>query len=278
MASIKKRGKFWQAKLYYYDKDGKRHAKSKSGFETKKEAEIFARNYEIKIENGEISKKGAPFFPEYYLEWFETYREPGVTNRTKVMYRRIYKSLKKYFDGVPIDEIDRKDYQKFMNWFGSTRAKSTVIKLGGLIHSSVRDAALDNLIKTDFARNVNYVYDKSKTRKIDYLNIKEMELLTKSICESLDYHNPSEFMILVIIYSGMRLGEIQGLTWDDININFKTITVNKSWNFEENKFQTTKTVGSNRIIRVNRLILEVLEDFKKHQNPKSNKISIHAPI
>jgi integrase len=29
----------------------------------------------------------------------------------------------------------------------------------------------------------------------------------------------------------MRLGEIIALTWDDINFNFKTISINKSWNY-----------------------------------------------
>lgn len=41
MASIDKRGKTWRARIDYYDSAGVRRVKSKSGFRTKKEAELY---------------------------------------------------------------------------------------------------------------------------------------------------------------------------------------------------------------------------------------------
>ena len=65
-------------------------------------------------------------------------------------------------------------------------------------------------------------------------------------------------MILLAIYTGMRLSEIQALTWNDINLQTGTIDINKSWNARERHFKPVKTASSKRIIRVNRSILQII--------------------
>ena len=51
LASIRKRGKYWQAKVYYYDENHKRHAKSLSGFTTKREASAWATDMQNGLNN-----------------------------------------------------------------------------------------------------------------------------------------------------------------------------------------------------------------------------------
>ena len=67
MASISKRGKTWQAKVYFYDEDGKRHAKSKTGFHTKREAEIYATDLQKNSNDGQLSVKGSTPLPDYLI-------------------------------------------------------------------------------------------------------------------------------------------------------------------------------------------------------------------
>lgn len=52
LASIKKRGNYWQARVDYYDNDHKRHFKNKSGFATKREAQIWATEKENQLNKG----------------------------------------------------------------------------------------------------------------------------------------------------------------------------------------------------------------------------------
>lgn len=52
LASIKKRGNYWQARVDYYDNDHKRHFKNKSGFATKREAQIWATEKENELNVG----------------------------------------------------------------------------------------------------------------------------------------------------------------------------------------------------------------------------------
>lgn len=167
---------------------------------------------------------------------------------------------------VKLDEINREVYQKFLDEYGKDHAKETVTKLNALVHACVKDAVYDGKIQKDFIQRTNLVYDKSKTWKIDYLNETEMKQLTTLLINTLNYHYSSKYMILLAIYSGMRLGEIQGLKWKDINFNFKTITIHRSWNALTQEYISPKTESSNRVVRVNEDILNLIKDLKKNNS------------
>ncbi|WP_304133623.1 site-specific integrase [Limosilactobacillus coleohominis] len=66
---------------------------------------------------------------------------------------------------------------------------------------------------------------------------------------------------MTAIYTGMRLGEIMALTWNDIN--FKTISINKSWNYlDGGGFKKNKTKSSIKTIRVNDDLLNLIVELK----------------
>lgn len=114
-------------------------------------------------------------------------------------------------------------------------------------------------------------YDASRTRKIEYLNIEEMNQLAEYLLNDLNYHFTSRYMIILAIFTGMRLGEIQALTWHDVNFNFKSLSISKAWNEQLKEFKDTKTDGSNRIIRINQTVLGMLKKLKADQQPQSEK-------
>ena len=73
MASISKRGKVWQYAVSNYV-DGKSRPIRKSGFRTKKEAEIAAAEMEAKLrKNPAIVTKDIPF-REYFKEFIEVHK------------------------------------------------------------------------------------------------------------------------------------------------------------------------------------------------------------
>lgn len=73
-------------------------------------------------------------------------------------------------------------------------------------------------------------------------------------------------MILIAIYTGARFSEIAGLTWDDIDFDAKTITINKTWDYHSHQgFLPTKTPHSVRTIRINSTLLNELKHFDSNQ-------------
>lgn len=259
MAQIIKKGPSWMVRITWRDAYGVQHKKSKSGFKTKIQARQYANEMELQKSTSGISMDARTRFPEYFKNWFNLYKRSNITERTALTYHQVYNVLKKYLD-VPIESIDRKRYRRFMIDFGSNHAKSTVSKFNSLIHACVKDAMYDGAIHKDFVASTDLVFDKKKTRKVDYLSIDEIKRLANYLVETRNIHFTAKYMILTAIHTGARLGELQALTWDDIKKD--TININKSWNETTMKFQPTKNESSNRIIRVDNQLISLLNELR----------------
>ncbi|CUQ99446.1 phage integrase [Lactobacillus phage EV3] len=265
MAILKHHGK-WMARIYYKDDEGKRHSIAKGGFKTKREAEFYLSQMKLDQRNGELVKNESPLFYDYFWKWFETYKEKTISERTKRHYTHTFNVMKEYLPNIKLEEMTREKYQHFLDEYGSNHAKETVSKLNSLIHACVKDAIYDGDVKKDFIQRTNLVYDKSKTWKIDYLSIEDMNKLVDYLVETRNHHYSSKYMILLAIYTGMRLGEIQGLMWKDIDFENNMINVNRSWNALSKEYIPTKTESSIRSIQVNKKIMELLKELKQNDN------------
>lgn len=265
MATFRKHGKGWQVRVSWYGDDGKRHYTSKAGFKTKMDAKAYALELEQSKTKGTITSKNV-VFAEYFVEWFKIYKQNKIAPVTADLYRNIANMLKQEFGKRKIDKISRRDYQLFMNSFGETHAKSTVQKVNSIIRACVKSAIYDNLIATDFTQNIELIWDDNKTKKIEYLNVAEISKLVAITKRKLNHHFTSNYMILTAIYTGMRQSEIAALTWDDINFNWQTITVNKSWDYRTKAFKNTKNESSKRIIKVTKELLDLLSELKQNGN------------
>lgn len=263
MASYRKLNGKWQARISWYDDDGKRHYKTKAGFSTKPEAKRWARTIEEQKDNGTISAKNISF-AAYFKEWFEIYKKNKIAVVTARLYDSIYKNLEEYFGNKKIDKVTRRDYQIFINKFGETHAKVTVKKVHSIIKSVVSSAMYDNLIQRDFTHNIELSWNADRTMVVDYLNMNEINTVIDKCKEKMNPSYTSRYMILTAFYTGFRLSEIAALTWNDINFNWKTITVNKSWNYHTRTFKDTKNASSKRIIRVNQGLLDILKSLQSN--------------
>lgn len=261
MASIRKKNGKYQVRVSWYDDQDKRHFKTKT-FSKKSEATSYASELEVLKSKDFISTDSSTPFAEYFWNWFEIYKEPSVSDRTKLTYWQAYNALNSFLGKIAIENIDRRKYQMFITNYGKHHAKSTVSKYNSLIHACVKDAIYDGVIAKDFVQNTNIVFSRKKTRIIDYLNIDEMNHLVNYILKTKNSNFTSKYMILLAIYTGARLGELQALTWKDVNFNFRTISITKSWHEGLQEFKDTKNESSKRIIRVNHSVLTVLKDLK----------------
>ncbi len=73
--------------------------------------------------------------------------------------------------------------------------------------------------------------------------------------------------------TGMRLSEIAGLRWSDVDFNSMNLTVNRSlhWNDGEYYTKSTKNGSSKRTIRISEKDVEVLSEVKTNRNAKEGE-------
>lgn len=280
MTQYVKRGKGWQARIYWRDPFGKRHTKSQAGFRTKKLAQVWAVETKSRLNQGiAVDKKIS--FVDYYNHWVDTYKRPKIAQSTLNRYRINGRVLKRCFGDISIKDVSRSAYQKFLNDYGKDHSPRTVRKLNTCIRSCVKSAILDDFLIKDFTQDVSIIGNENKNLDVDYLNLKEIRALLKETKSYLNWRYTSRFMIIAAIYTGMRKEELQALTWSDIDFTNQTININKAWretkdedetveHFNNHRFKPTKSENSTRIIKVNPELLDCLDILRNHA--KSNMV------
>ena len=264
MATFDKRGKVWRARVNF-KQNGKYHQKSKSGFKTKQQAQLWASKMEVqKSENVIVAEN--PSFGEYYKKWSETYRIPGKSTNTIGRYRHINVLIKKYFGNEKLNKVSRMEYQNFLNDYGKNHSKNSIQKVHGTISACVHDAIIDHLISTDFTARANIIFDKNRTKDVQYLSVSQTKKLIEQAESDLNPRYNSRYMIITAIYTGMRIGEIMALKWSDINFKSKTIDITKSYSYASQKIKEPKTPSSIRTIRVNQKLLNIIQQLKKYNH------------
>ena len=104
---------------------------------------------------------------------------------------------------------------------------------------------------------------KDKTiRKIKALTEKESLQLLDALSDT-----PTFYMIAFIaLNTGMRYGEIAGLTWNSINLTRQTITIDKQYNWispQKRGFKAVKSRNGNRTIHMNTKLAAKLNEWKQ---------------
>ncbi|MEI3614727.1 site-specific integrase [Pseudogracilibacillus sp. SO30301A] len=276
MASFQKRGKTWQ---YTVSRrvNGKSKPIRKGGFRTKKEAQV-AAEVENKLNKGIVPHLKLEPFDEYFEFLLNLYK-PHIGKNTRNRYLTILGTIKEYFGSKPIQHIKRSEYQEFLNDYGKSKSKATVRKLNSHIRSCVQDALEDGVVTRDFTRKVKLSGLEPKKDSEKHLEFDEsIELLNyvqKKIDEGLSY-----LVILLGLTSGMRFGEMVGLTRKDFDFINNTINIDKTWGYT-NKihegFGPTKNESSIRIIKMDEETMKVFEDFFQKTPDNLHRLVFYSP-
>lgn len=262
MASYTKLKTGWQVRVSRVDENGKLVQVSKSGFATK----IEAKKYAAKLELANKLKKESRLFADYFTEWHQTYKQGKVAASTYRKYLHVDKVLHEYFPHTRLEDMTRQKYQLFINLFGSNHSKEMMSQINIYVRGCVKSAIYDDLITKDFTAQIELSFNRDKTMDVEYLNVSEIKQLIQVIVEDLNPTYTSKYMILTAIYTGMRLGEIAGLTWNDIDFMHQTISVTKSYSYVQKELKEPKNKSSNRVIAVNSDLLSILKQLRKTGN------------
>lgn len=202
-------------------------------------------------------------FDEYAVKWFNIYSKPNVSDVTAITYER---QLKKYllpsFGDKYIEDISTDDIQSMFNSIKNTKASKEKIKtvLNQIIKSAIDDRYIDRN-----PLNSNKLKIKGKASKTtEPYTIEQMQYIEKHIG---DVKNEQDRMFIALqAFHPMRLEEVLGLKWSDIDIENRLINIVRAVSHPDRNqpvIKEPKTAGSVRQLGLFKSAIQYL-------NPKSD--------
>lgn len=260
MASFRKHGPSWQFTINNYV-DGKRRPIIKSGFKTKKEAQVAAAEIEASLNKGIQTIVKNKAFSEYFSEWVELYKANRHVN-TYDRYKNSVARVKEHFKDKPIQSITRTEYQLFLNEYGIGKSRETVRKLNTHIRGCVRDAIEDGYIAVDFTRKAEIHGELAPKKSIDkHLSYTDSTRLYNELVQRLSTTTSTYHLLLLALVSGLRFGELVGLTTESFDFKANQLHITKAWDYKRGTgFSSLKNTQSERKISVDP---RVMSAFKK---------------
>lgn len=265
--SYRKRGKknLWDYRIF--DKD-KKVVASNSGFKTKREAEIEALALELKLINGVIIDKNITFY-SLWEKWLELTVKP--LNKSDItFYKHILRGrfIKDYFKDKPALEIKASEYQAFINKYAETNCRDNVSRMNAEVRNVIGFAKRDKLNIEDFTEGIIISGRLSKKRRDEkYIHsFNDYQKLITYLEKNLDLTTTIvPYLLLIQLKTGMRTGEVAGLTWDCIFWKTSEIKTYRRYDTARQRWAKAKTEDSIRTIPIDDDTLSVLKKLKREQ-------------
>ncbi|MBO5313181.1 MAG: site-specific integrase [Clostridia bacterium] len=220
-------------------------------------------------------------YKDWLSEWLENYVKPSSKQRTYTRYCEIVNQhIQPRLGILELDKMSAFELQRFV----TELVKNGNLKTGkGLSVNSVNAiiTVVQNSLKTAHMLGYSKVYDgdkikrpKASERKVECFTKDEQQRIEKYILNLKSY---KLYGIVLCLYTGLRIGELLALEWQDIDFKKEEMRVYKAcYDGKDDKGKFTrivdrpKTECSNRIVPLPRQIIPLLRDMKK--SSKSNYV------
>ncbi len=282
--TTRKRGTTWEYRFECARVNGKRKQVSKSGFRTKKEAvEAGTKAYNEYMNSGQVYAPTEISVSDYLDFWLINVASMTLKENTLTGYKRIIENrLKPKFGTYKLTSMQAASIQDYIN----------ELKINGLAKATVKGILSVLSLAFDYAvEPLHYIqYNPCKNVKMPKFQARELERYIISpedfsrITSRFPEGNIFYLPLMIGYYTGLRISEVFALTWDDIDMEKRTLSVNKitikrnSSNYtnirktgkilSENSswyFDTPKTHSSIREIKFGDTLYKALKATRKKQ-------------
>lgn len=283
---MKGEGSLYQTKdktwvCQYYDADGKRRTKR---FQRKADGRDFLDNLHQTASPqtdtrlpGQAVNHGNTV-GSWMDQWLETYARPTVKLSTYCSYEMMTRvHVKPSLGDILLVKLDPVTLQEFFNQKysngkttgeGGLSAK-TLRNLRNLFHLALEQARKNGLIQTNLVEGVRL--PKEQKREMRVLSREEQRRLMLA-CRAMP--EPASFGVIFTLFTGLRMGEVCGLRWDNVDMERRQFLVCETRNRLPNHddsieastsvctVSTTKTDHSRRIVY---LCDELYQELSRYQ-------------
>ncbi len=261
--------------------DGFRARRTKTIHGTRKDAEIALAEFVTEANHGLVPEGKSVTFEEFYHIWQVNYGAKDLAPSTYKRYCRILETrLLPYFWHFYISKIKPTDIMKFYDLLekdtqlvrkqGNNGAKTkkplsgkTILEHHRLLRAMLHKAVYWQLILANPAERVQP--PKTRKPKRRYYDDEQSKALVSNLIELTEDQIKYKVAILLTLFTGVRLRELMGLEWNDINFKDGIVCVNRSSQYlaKEGIFtKMPKTENSIREVGIPDFVVSLLEEYK----------------
>lgn len=258
----KKGEKKWKFRHRYYDSLGNRKEKSSQGFPSENAAIRALLKVKTELIHGSVKQiENSDLTVDKWMDiWYETNKNDwAVTSRvSRELTIRLY--IKPLIGKYELQKLDKTTYKRvFINQMLKKYSPGNV-SLCHTIFKIAINAAVDSEILPRNRFTKISIPKKSEAGINNFLSPSELRLFIAGAKEH-ERLLTNYTLILLLAYTGLRRGEAWGLTWDDLDVKHKTVSVNRTR--DSYGARPPKTKNSYRTVLADDIIFQQLETYKK---------------
>ncbi len=201
----------------------------------------------------------------WLVEWLTLYVKPSTKERTFKKYQRLCNlHIIPSLGELEINLLSANTLQRFtISLSEKGLSSSTVNGIISVVKSSLRRATLLGVTGREFTSAI--VRPKIREKQVECFTKEEQRKIERYI---LAKNNPKLFGVIITLYTGLRIGELLSLTWEDLDVKKGLLHVNKSCRdgWKNGKYfkiiDTPKTESSKRVIPLPKQLLSMLKEYK----------------
>ncbi len=249
----------WRAQISY---TGKRFSKD---FRRKSDADFWLREMRGEIAHGRVLWGGSITLGDFLMDWLGQHKS-ALREKTAHQYSSlILKHIQPYFGQSKIKDLTPIGVDKY---YLALQEGGVGIRTIHIIHH-ILHAALDNAVRYGLLTS-----NPTQGASLPAYRFNEMQVLNKEqVSRFLNAARSSSSYALyhLALVTGMRMGELLGLNWSDIDWESGLISVHRQRQYVPGEGITLvepKTRYGRRTIKVGDTSLRILQAFKKVLNEK----------
>jgi len=275
------KGKKWLAEIQWTDKNGEKHRKKFSGQKqvvVKNKLEEFKK--QLILSSGNISADSITF-EEYADYWLRSelsgQLKPSSLMRKEVTLRN---QVYPYIGNITMGNITRFDLNEMVKQLKNKNLSySTIKKAVEAVNGCFKNYRINTGIQTNPCEGVMLpVNQKRDSSDIVFFNVEQYNAIEREAIRKYSNNQPVYRLghaIVVLMYTGMRIGELIALTWNDVDFENREITIsknavvakvdlqNKNSHYEIINQDSTKTKSGIRVIPMTQKAFDSLKEIYK---------------
>lgn len=249
--------------VYLGFENGKRKYKTVYG-RTQKEADAAADELKARLKKGIDISHDDDTFKTWCDRWLKIKR-CDICNSQYQSYLSYTKHLKKTLERIPISKISTYDIQMVINNLAEQNptthkptSKKTLTDIKNTA-AQIFQLAIDNRVLDYNPVSAVRIPKNAPTTARRALTAYEQDWIIGT-------PHRMQTAAMIMMYAGLRRGELIPLTWTDVNLKSKTISINKSVDLSNAKPKvknTTKTAAGLRTISIPQALCDYLSAIPK---------------